>query len=353
MKKLALLFLVTIAGTAQAQNVGIGTNSPTKKLSVNGSIAVDHRSANNGSLDSAALVFGSSNQAGINSNKTGGGPQHGLDFWTGGSKRLSINQFGNVAINTFPDQVYRFKVDGFSRFSWNAYFDDEVHVYDQLTAPYASFGGAGDSNYVLRVYGNKGSRFGGNLETHGNMTIGGGIDNNYKLRVIGGNSRFGGDAQVTGNMAIGGDMDNNLRFRVYDGNSRFGGNVEVTGQINAGSMSVDALSIGGKGAAKSDGPSPLRIGFASKYVDVTIPAGATQEYTVNITDFAGDNDDIRISVSQFAQAAGGGALAFERCIITVTNVNAAADTCEIKIHSTAGGQLYLKGTIYLLCVAKN
>ncbi len=380
LKKITLTFfyLSFITGAAVAQqNIGIGTNSPTKRLSVNGSIVVDHGAANSGTLDSAALLFGSNSSVGISSNKLGAVNPGGIDIWTNGLKRLSVSQDGNMGILTAPDPLYKLKVNGSSRFNGSAYFDDAVNIEGLLTVPgnailsgnvetyrlqvhehlrvgdHAAIGGLRDTNYTLRVYGSKPSRFGGNLETLGNMTIGGNLDNSFRLRVIGGNSRFGGDAQVTGRMAIGGDMDDSYRLRVYDGNSRFGGNVDVTGQINTTSMSTDALAIGGKGSVRSDGLSPLRVGFSSKYVDVVIPAGATQEYTVNITDFAGDNDDIRVSVSQFAAAPGGSILAFERSIISVTTVNAAAGTCVLKLHNTASGQLNLKGTIYLLCVAKN
>ena len=377
MKKYLFLFLLVYGSALQAQNVGIGTAQPSKKLSVNGSIVLDHGSINHGTLDSAALLFGNEQLTGISSNKQGAVNPAGLDVWTNGVKRLSVAQNGNIGINTTPDPIYKFKLSGISRFLSNAYFDGSVNVEGLLTVPgnsifsgdvetyklqvhdhlrvgdHAAIGGLRDTNYTLRVYGPRPSRFGGSLETWGNMTVGGALDPAFKLRVIGGNSRFGGDAQVTGRMAVGGDMDDNFRLRVYDGNSRFGGNVEVTGQINTASMSVDALSIGGKGSVKSDGLSPLRVGFASKYVDVVIPAGSTVEYTANITDFDGDNDDIRVAVSQFAPAAGGSALAFERSIISVTNVNASEDTCKIKLYNAAGGQLYLKGTIYLLCVAKN
>ncbi|MBC7936517.1 MAG: hypothetical protein H7Y86_14300 [Rhizobacter sp.] len=337
-----------------AQNIGIGTSNPSKRLSINGSIAIDQGSTNYGTLDSAALVFGTNSLAGISSKKTGETGINGLDFWAGGAKRMTINQQGNIGINATPDLVYRFRVDGFSRFHSPTYFDSEANIYGHLyVADYAGMGGSADSNYTLRVYGSKPSRFGGNLETIGNLSIGGSLDDNYRLRVIGGNSRFGGDAQVTGRMAIGGDMDNNFRLRVYDGNSRFGGNVEVTGQINTASMNVDALAIAGKGSVRSDGLSPLRIGFSSRYVDVVIAGGATHEYTVNIPDFTGDNDDIRVSVSQFAPAAGGDPLAFERTVISLTNVNAADGTVRMKLHNTANGQLYLKGTVYFMAVAKN
>lgn len=401
----------------QAQNVGIGTNTPLKKLSVNGSIAIDHDLRNNGSLDSAALIFGNNASTGISSSKIGGLNLNGLDLWTNGTRRFSINQNGYAGIGTLPNTTHRLSINGRLNATGNISTDDSLFVNGHVgigTAPdgfaklkvnglarfnagefqydmtvggifhsvgfmwgsngatiagvlegytvrvnnhlrvseYASIGGSPDSTFRLRVYDGN-SRFGGSVEATGNMTIGGALDDTYRLRVVGGNSRFGGDAQVTGRMAIGGDMDNSYRLRVYDGDSRFGGNVEVTGQLNTASVSTDALSIGGKGAVRSDGLSPLRIGFTSKYVDVVMPAGTTEEYTVNITDFTGDNDDIRVMVSQFSPATGGSALAFERTVISVTNVNASDGTCKLKLHNSAAGQLYVKGTIYLMCVAKN
>ena len=368
------------------QNVGIGTNSPAKKLSVNGSIAVDHNATNTGMLDSAALVFGNDGKVGINSAKSGFNNPHGIDFWTNGFRRFLINQQGNAAFGVSPDDLHRLKVNGRLHASGNITTNDSLYVAGHVgigTTPdyykalrvngHSAFYGSGYFDGGLTVVGDISS--GGTLINHGGYimgemraydlrathslrvgtyaAIGGVVDSNYRLRVWGGNSRFGGDAQVTGRMAIGGDMDDSYRLRVWDGNSRFGGNMEVSGQINATSMNIDALAIGGKGAVRSDGLSPLRIGFNYKYVDVVIAGGATQEYTVNITDFAGDNDDIRVMVSQFEPAAGADPLAFERTVMSVTNVNATNETCKLKLHNSAGGALHLKGTVYLTCIAKN
>lgn len=425
MKKIIFLIPAFIAAISmQAQNIGIGTSDPTKKLSVKGTIVVDHDDENNGSLDSASLLFGKNGLVGITSNKLFGPNSGGLDLWTAGLRRFSINNSGNTGIGILPNNNYRLlvngklnvngnistddslfvnagigigtnpvsgfklRVNGLSRFLSNTYMDGSLRVSGLLEADggaivvgdlegysvkanntlrvgdYAAIGGLLDSTYKLRVYGGP-SRFGGSVEATGNMTIGGTLDDTYRLRVVGGNSRFGGDAQVTGRMAIGGEMDDNYRLRVYDGNSRFGGNAQVTGmldvggnidlngQLNAGSVNTAALAIGGKGAVRSDGLSPLRIGFVSKYVDVTLPAGAIQEYTVNITDFTGDNDDVRVMVSQFAYAAGAGPNSWERALITISDVNAAADTCKINVHNTTASQFTIKGTIYLTAIAKN
>lgn len=425
MKKILLLISVNVAFiTLKAQNVGIGTSDPAKKLSVRGTIVVDHDNENSGSLDSASLLFGKNGLVGITSNKSIGLNSGGIDLWTAGARRFSINNNGNtgigilannnyrlhvngklnatgniitddslyvnggIAVGTNSTEGYRLRVNGISRFLGNTYMDGSLRVSDHLEADggaivlgilegyairanntlrvgdYAAIGGLLDSNFRLRVY-NGPSRFGGSVEATGNMTIGGPLDDTYRLRVVGGNSRFGGDAQVTGRIAIGGEMDDNYRLRVYDGNSRFGGNAQVTGmldvggninltgQLNAGSVNTTALAIGGKGSVRSDGLSPLRIGFVSKYVDVTLPAGAIQEYTVNITDFAGDNDDVRVMVSQFQYTTGAGPNSWERTLITISDVNAAADTCKINVHNTSGNQFTIKGTIYLTAIAKN
>jgi hypothetical protein len=426
MKKIFLLAaLSAITISMQAQNVGIGTNAPTKKLSVNGSIVVDHEETSQGKLDSASLLFGKNGLVGITSAKGLNINSGGIDMWTNGLRRISVNENGNTGIGTLANNIhrlnvngklnvtgnistsdsltvnghvgiginpqpgYKLRVGGMSRFGDHVYMDDRLFVanlfeasggaivsggpleaYDVRVnrtlrvADYAAVGGTLDSNFRLRVYDGN-SRFGGSVEATSNMTIGGSLDNTYRLRVIGGNSRFGGNAQVTGRMAIGGDMDDNFRLRVYDGNSRFGGNAEVTGtldvggnidaagQVNAVSVNTGALAIGGKGSVRSDGLSPLRIGFSSKYIDVTLPAGAIQEYTVNIADFTGDNDDVRVMVSQFQSAIGSNINSWERTLITVSEVNAAADTCKISVHNTSAGQFTVKGTIYLSVIVKN
>ncbi|MBC7889059.1 MAG: hypothetical protein H7Z13_14380 [Ferruginibacter sp.] len=425
MKKILLAVSVTFAAISmQAQNVGIGTSNPAKKLSVRGTIVVDHDEENNGGMDSASLLFGKNGLVGITSNKLFGINSGGMDLWTAGFRRFSINNSGNTGIgilpnNNFrlqvsgklnatgnistndsllvnghvgvgisPDPNFRLKVNGSSLITGNSYIDGNQSVDGWLgvggslyvvgpletynfkanqtlrVGHHVAIGGGIDSAYRLRVFDGN-SRFGGSLEATDNFTVGGPLDNTYRLRVVGGNSRFGGDAQVTGRMAIGGEMDDNYRLRVYDGNSRFGGNAQVTGildvggninltgQLNAGSVNAIAVSIGGKGAARSDGASPLRIGFNSRNVDVTIPGGATVEYTVNITDFSGDNDDVRVMVSQFQTATGSSIDGWERMLITVSNVNAANDTCQLNIHNTGSGQLTVRGTIYLTAIAKN
>ncbi|HEX6181900.1 MAG TPA: hypothetical protein VFZ47_11690, partial [Chitinophagaceae bacterium] len=353
-------------------NVGIGTSAPQKKLTVNGSIMLDQGNQNAGSLDSAALLFGSVGDVGITSRKIGAGVA-GLSFWTGGNANFNIGGNGNIGIGGAASGSHRLYV-----YNGNSYFDGNITGQGSLSAlTNAAIGGNPDAAYRLRVY-DGASRFGGDLHATGNVAFGGDVDANFRLRVWGGNSRFGGDLYATGSAAVGGEIDNNFRFkvmggdsrflgglstsgsvaingdidnsfklRVYGGPSRFGGDVEVTGEMNTGT-----LTIGGNGSVRSNGSSPLRIGFDQKTVDVFINNNAAVSVTANITDFAGDNDDVRVFVAQVVNDPTG-AISWSKVSITVMGVDAATNTCLLWLHNNGGGSSILRGTIYLTTIAKN
>ena len=394
----ALLLLVHVA--ASSQNMGVGTDTPTKKLSVAGSIAVDHDNTNTGSLDSAALVFGTGpSLVGIFSQKTpGSGSYNGLDFWTNGQRRMIITEDGTVGINVQnpdpnADLFVGGKIDSYffetntATINANAFVGSDLNVGDQLFingSPYYS-------NYRLTV--NEGdSYFGGNghftgsLISDGFLTVNDGISANediyswgqvrgttlratqymgvggladpaYRLRVWDGNSRFGGDVQVTGNidagayMAVGGAIDPVYRLRVYNGNSRFGGDVQVTGNLDAGEITTS--TINGTGVMHSAGPSSLRMGFDVENINLVLGGGNQTDVTVNITDFDGGAGDVRVFISQFApdplpQYANWHDFSFH--IHSVDPVN---DTCKLRITNTTNGNLSIKGTLYLASVAKD
>ena len=100
MKRILFVILLHISTcTLFAQNVGINTPIPSKLLSINGSLLVDQNNTNLGTLDSAALLFGTSG-SGIISNKFfGGNNVNGLDFWTTNNRRMVISANGFVGIN--------------------------------------------------------------------------------------------------------------------------------------------------------------------------------------------------------------------------------------------------------------
>lgn len=370
-----------------AQNIGIGTNNPTRKLSVNGTVMVDHGNQNNGTLDSAALLFGTGG-AGITSKKSAGVGNQGLNLWTNGLPRFIIAANGNIGIAGEPNTLYKLRVYG-----GHVGIDSSLYVQRSLYAyGNSAIGGDIDPDFKFRVNGN--SRFTA-LQTSGNVTIGGTLDNTYRLRVVGGNSRFGGDMYATGYVAFGGDVDPDYRLRVWDGDSRFGGNMHATGNVAFGGLpdnnfrlrvhsgssyfggpvqiashlntnsigaagTIDALNIavsntltiGGNGSVRSNGPSPLRIGFDSKTVDVFLAGGGMVAVTANITAFSGGNDDVRVFVSQIKANAGNN-LAFANLHIAVTDIDAAANTCSLSIKNMSNLNSTLSATIYLTTIAKN
>ena len=373
---------------AGAQNVGIGTNNPTRKLSVAGSVVVDHANQNNGTFDSAALVFGTAGQAGISSNKVGPGPTNGLNFWTNGLPRMTISAGGNIGIGGAAPSTYKLRIYGghvwvdssmIIQRSLYAYGNSAIggdvdpdfklrvygtsHFTSAQTSGNLTVGGDLDNNYRLRVVGGN-TRLGGDMHATGNVALGGEVDPDYRLRVIGGNSRFGGDMHATGNVAFGSLVDPNFRLRVHNGESYFGGSVQITGHLNAynigasGTLSVNdaaitnSLTIAGKGSVRSNGPSSLRIGFDQKTVDVFILAGSATVVTADITDFSGDNDDVRVFVSQIESNSGNN-LAFANLHVAVTDLDASTNTCSLSLKNLSNLNANLKATIYLTTIAKN
>jgi hypothetical protein len=82
-------------------NVGIGTGTPEQNLTVNTGLNIDEADSNSGTLTHGAcpaLTFGSASGEGIGSCRQGSSNLHGLDFYTGFQKQLSIDNSGNVTI---------------------------------------------------------------------------------------------------------------------------------------------------------------------------------------------------------------------------------------------------------------
>ncbi len=101
MKKLILL-IIAICTTQFlfAQNkVGIGTSTPTQRLSVDSTVNIDQGNFDDGTKPS--LRFGSVGNEAIGSRRVSGGVNpFGLDFFTNNTKRLSITNDGKVGIGT-------------------------------------------------------------------------------------------------------------------------------------------------------------------------------------------------------------------------------------------------------------
>jgi hypothetical protein len=86
-------------------NVGIGTSAPGHLLDVAGAVAFDSLGQNNGSsfID---LTFGLNAGEGMSSSRTEAPNQYGIDIFTDFTRRISIEQHGNVGIGTTsPDTL--------------------------------------------------------------------------------------------------------------------------------------------------------------------------------------------------------------------------------------------------------
>lgn len=100
MKKLILVLGILIPSLLHAQNkVGIGTNAPVQRLSVDSTLNIDQGNYDDGS-GKPSLRFGDGNTGeGISSKRNAGGLNpYGLDFYTNTAKRMVITNAGYVGI---------------------------------------------------------------------------------------------------------------------------------------------------------------------------------------------------------------------------------------------------------------
>ncbi len=323
-----------ISTSTSAQKVGIGTSSPQKLFSVNGTIMLDQGNKNSGSLDSAALVFGSAAQVGIFSRKTIGDNKDGFDFVTNGITRMTIGSGGTVGINGNAN------VGGILNVTGATVIDDNFRVNGR-----AGIGGATDGNYQLIVHGGN-SYFDGNTSTTGNSDVTGALN-------VGGVGIVGDNFRVNGRVGIGGATNASYQLIVNNGNSYFDGNIStnanatVTGTVNANGN----LTIKGNGHVRSNGSSNLKVGFDQVSFDVFVPAHDFVDVTANITAFTGGNADIRVYPCQVATSVSA-STAWEDLRYIPFAVNATNNTCKIRIQNLSGSGNVAVGTLYLMSVAK-
>jgi len=381
-KLLIQFFIGCYAIQSTAQNVGIGTQTPFKKLSVNGTIVVDHNNTNSGSMDSAALWFGTAGGVGIASNKVGEGNTNDLTFFTANQNRMNISMNGNVGIGIYNMGAFKFQVNGTSNFMDNIFINgvlvaEDANVSGELILGTdavigenlnvgsdgiignnfrvngrAGINGPTNANYGLYVN-NSNSYFQGNITASGSASTSGSISTSSNLSA-GNNLTVGNDGiiennfRVNGRVGINGATNAGYGLMVNNSNSYFQGNITATGTINASGN----LTVKGNGHVRSNGPSNLKIGFTSKSVNINIANGSNASVIANISEFTGDNDDVRVFVSQVVSDAGGVVL-WPEVNITVMNVNSANGTCLLWLYNNSGVSGILKGTIYLTTISKD
>ncbi|RYZ58960.1 MAG: hypothetical protein EOO14_09000 [Chitinophagaceae bacterium] len=247
----AWLFIFT---AALSQNVGIGTTAPQKLLSVNGSVLIDQGNANPGTLDSAALRFGTTAGVGITSSRVGTlSTLNGLDFWTQNLRRMTINSSGFVGINT-TSPVYRLDVNGTIR---------GLNLYSL---------GEFSTEYNAHI--------GGSTTINEHLGIGASYSSSYRLYV-------NGNALINTNLGVNGSA------RV-DGPTNLNNTLTVDGKI----------TNDGKAIMLSNSGTTLRSGFTKGAFGVVLAAGASTSVEFCIPKFTGNNDNVRVMSAQFVPGTG-------------------------------------------------
>ena len=249
-----ILFLsMLFQGAGWAQNVGIGTETPLKLLSVNGSIMIDQSNMNSATVDSAALRFGSATLVGISSNKNIAQPNvNGLDLWTNGTRRISILSNGRVGINTSIPE-YTLDVGGTTRVSF--LYSNGISSTGSIFTDFDL--NADDDLYV-----------GDDATIMGNVGIGAGFNTSYKL-LVSGNGLFTTNVGIDGTLRVDGKLTNE-----------------------------------GKGIVLSNSSTTLRSGFTKGSFSYTMGAGGRVDISFCIIPFTGTNDNVRVMVAQFIPGSG-------------------------------------------------
>lgn len=297
MKKNIILSIIALvfAYDIIAQNVGIGTQSPLKLLSVNGSILVDQGNMNTGLLDSAALRFGTNANVGISSNQSGAGSNiNGLDIWTNNSKRIIITSGGRVGINnSAPD--YTFDVNGTGRFGF---------VYTSGIYSYANV------QSLFDLIAEDDLRVDDDASIYGNLGIGAAFNPSYKL-LVEGNGLF------TTNVGI----DGTLRV---DGTANIGG--KITNE--------------GKALMLSNSTTTLKGGFSSGTFSLALNAGQAIDLVFCIPTFVGSNANVRPMISQFVPGTGASNFGGVNMVLhTVDTSNASCgggSSVTVRFQNTSG-----------------
>jgi hypothetical protein len=202
MKKLFFLFIMVISLQSQAQNVGIGTSTPSARLAVDSSIMVDQANSNQGFLDRSSLYFGSDKRVGIvRSFLNGSSGRNGLGFFTNNTRRLTIDSTGQVGIGTI-NPLQTLHVSGNTYISGNLGIGSSTpdYAFENLWGYNYMFYGLGvgtvpNSTYMLDVGSTLPSRIQGALTTNGTFTVN---DN----AVVNGTSTVNGNAVVDGSLTV-------------------------------------------------------------------------------------------------------------------------------------------------------
>jgi len=238
----ALLFTLF----SYAQRVGIGTNQPISKLSIDSGLNIDQANVNGFALESA-LTFGNNKKVGIGSRRTPGPNQAGLDFYTQGSRRMVIDSFGNVGIGTTTPSA-RLDVSGSTSIGGSAYVFGYLGI--GTSSPDYAFDNRNGYNYM--AYG---------------LGIGILPSGSYKLDVDGGPVRMRQDVRIDGIL----NPNNALTI---GNNATVDGNLTVTGSVTGDlTVSGDLKVNANKGIVRSHNSTQVKVVRTSVTLSANIGAG--------------------------------------------------------------------------------
>lgn len=204
-------------------------------LTISGALVVDLANENPGKIN-PGLTFGLLSGEGISSQRTVGGNQYGLDFYTGFSQRMSITSSGNVGIGTNTPNAQLNLGGG----AWNLSStegDLKIGSDTYRLKVGVALGGAGAGDARIRAQGGTNRLLLG-TGTSDVLTLSGA---NVGIGTInpGATLEVDGDLKVTGNVSIGGTVTSSGDLAA-NGNASVAGSLKVNGnQTIAGSLLVE------------------------------------------------------------------------------------------------------------------
>jgi cytoskeletal protein CcmA (bactofilin family) len=252
-------FLINLQAKGQGGRVGIGTNNPLAKLSIDSGLNIDQSNVN-GVLLESALTFGNNKKVGIGSRRTAGTNQAGLDFYTQGSRRMVIDSFGNVGIGTTtPDR--RLHVEGtiyggsyiISSFGiasgiGNVLPSYDVHAGVGYFTTRLGIGTFPTSTYALDVDNGpvrirQDARIDGILNPNNALTIGNSTTVDGNLTVTGsvtGNLTVSGDIKVNANKGIV-RSHNSTQVKIVRTTITLSGSIGAGSHVDSGDFAFEAF----------------------------------------------------------------------------------------------------------------